>query len=275
MVAESNRRWLVRDVGLEKARRFSMSASIPESYLDLFHKKAFGSLSTLMPDGSPQTNPVWVDYQNGEVWVNSAVGRLKDKNIKRDPRVSVAVIDPEIPTASWKFAARCMRLPSKARPSTSTRWPRSIWGKTSTRSRNRASSVCSIRSSPSTFTSWDSGEPSQRLALQVSGFAGSRKNFPVEDPCFSRGSWTSVQRKVIACSGGALALGCTMPGAKATIRRERFSRSTKKILPRINAGASTYSLGSTRHSYAACFSRATKNCLGLNGVASRRGGICQ
>ncbi len=74
-----------------------MAAKIPEKYLDLFHKKAFGSLSTLMPDGSPQTNPVWVDYQNGEVWVNSAVGRLKDRNIKRDPRVSVAVIDPENP----------------------------------------------------------------------------------------------------------------------------------------------------------------------------------
>jgi PPOX class probable F420-dependent enzyme len=74
-----------------------MATKIPESFMDLFQKKAFGSLSTLMPDGSPQTNPVWVDYNNGEVWVNSALGRQKDKNIKRDPRVSVAVIDPENP----------------------------------------------------------------------------------------------------------------------------------------------------------------------------------
>jgi PPOX class probable F420-dependent enzyme len=74
-----------------------MAAKIPEQFLDLFHKKAFGSLSTLMPDGSPQTNPVWVDYQDGELWVNSAAGRLKDKNMKRDPRVSVAVIDPDNP----------------------------------------------------------------------------------------------------------------------------------------------------------------------------------
>ena len=74
-----------------------MSAKIPEKFMDLFHKKAFGSLSTLMPDGSPQTNPVWVDFQDGEVWVNTAVGRLKDRNMKRDPRVSVALIDPDNP----------------------------------------------------------------------------------------------------------------------------------------------------------------------------------
>ncbi len=74
-----------------------MSASFPENYKDLFQKKAFGSLTTLMPDGSPQTSPVWVDYQNGDIWVNSAVGRQKDKNIRRDPRVAVAIIDPDNP----------------------------------------------------------------------------------------------------------------------------------------------------------------------------------
>ena len=47
-----------------------MSAPIPENYLDLFKKKAFGSFTTLSSDGSPHTTPVWVDYQNGDVWVN-------------------------------------------------------------------------------------------------------------------------------------------------------------------------------------------------------------
>jgi PPOX class probable F420-dependent enzyme len=74
-----------------------MSTSLPENYLDLFNKKAFGVLTTLMPDGSPQTQPVWVDYQNGTIWVNSAEGRQKDKNVRRDPRVSVAIIDPDNP----------------------------------------------------------------------------------------------------------------------------------------------------------------------------------
>ena len=71
--------------------------SFPEKYRDLFDKKAFGSFTTLMPDGSPQTTPVWVDYRNDEIWVNSALGRQKDKNVRRDPRVAVAVIDPDNP----------------------------------------------------------------------------------------------------------------------------------------------------------------------------------
>jgi PPOX class probable F420-dependent enzyme len=81
----------------EFSKEIDMPAKIPEKFMDLFQKKAFGSLSTLMADGSPQTNPVWVDFDNGEVWVNTAVGRLKDRNMKRDPRVSVALIDPDNP----------------------------------------------------------------------------------------------------------------------------------------------------------------------------------
>jgi PPOX class probable F420-dependent enzyme len=74
-----------------------MAAAIPDKYLDLFQKKAFGAFTTLMPDGSPQTTPVWVDYQDGEVWINSALGRQKDKNVRRDPRVAVSVADPDNP----------------------------------------------------------------------------------------------------------------------------------------------------------------------------------
>jgi PPOX class probable F420-dependent enzyme len=74
-----------------------MPSSFPEKYLDLFQKKSFGAFTTLMPDGSPQTTPVWVDYKNGDIWVNSALGRQKDKNVRRDPRVSIAVIDADNP----------------------------------------------------------------------------------------------------------------------------------------------------------------------------------
>ncbi len=74
-----------------------MSATFPENYRDLFQKKAFGAFTTLMSDGSPQTTPVWVDWQDGEIWVNSALGRQKDRNVRRDPRVAVAVMDPENP----------------------------------------------------------------------------------------------------------------------------------------------------------------------------------
>lgn len=74
-----------------------MPASFPEKFLDLFQKKAFGAFTTIMPDGSPQTTPVWVDYRDGDIWVNSAVGRQKDKNVRRDPRVAVTIVDPDNP----------------------------------------------------------------------------------------------------------------------------------------------------------------------------------
>ncbi len=70
---------------------------IPDKYRDLFNKKAFASLATLMPDGRPQVTPVWCDYDGSHILVNSAKGRVKDRNMRRDPRVSLAIIDPDNP----------------------------------------------------------------------------------------------------------------------------------------------------------------------------------
>ncbi len=74
-----------------------MPERIPEKYLDLFQKRAFASLATLMPDGRPQVTPVWCDYDGRYVMVNTARGRQKDRNMLRDPRVSLAIIDPDNP----------------------------------------------------------------------------------------------------------------------------------------------------------------------------------
>lgn len=70
---------------------------IPSSHLDLFKKKAFAHLVTLMPDGSPQTTPVWVDYDGKDVVINTAEGRQKDKNMQRDGRVAMSIADPDNP----------------------------------------------------------------------------------------------------------------------------------------------------------------------------------
>jgi PPOX class probable F420-dependent enzyme len=75
----------------------TMSHAIPEKYADLFHKRAFASLSTIMPDGHPQVTPVWCDYDGQNVIFNSARGRQKDKNVRRDPHVAMAIIDPDNP----------------------------------------------------------------------------------------------------------------------------------------------------------------------------------
>ena len=74
-----------------------MAASIPEKYKDLFEKKAFANLATVMPDGTPQVTPVWVDYDGNHVLVNSARGRQKDKNMERNPAVSLSIMDPDNP----------------------------------------------------------------------------------------------------------------------------------------------------------------------------------
>jgi PPOX class probable F420-dependent enzyme len=74
-----------------------MAANIPEKYRDLFEKKAFANLATVMPDGTPQVTPVWVDYDGSHVLVNSARGRQKDKNMERNPAVSLSIMDPDNP----------------------------------------------------------------------------------------------------------------------------------------------------------------------------------
>jgi PPOX class probable F420-dependent enzyme len=72
-----------------------MTARIPESHLDLFEKKAFAHVATLMPDGSPQVTPVWVDYDGKHILINSAKGRVKDRNLEARPLVAVEIMDPE------------------------------------------------------------------------------------------------------------------------------------------------------------------------------------
>ncbi len=74
-----------------------VQAGIPESHLDLFQKKAFAHLATLMPDGKPQVTPVWVDYDGRYVIINTAQGRLKDKNMQRDGRIALSITDPDNP----------------------------------------------------------------------------------------------------------------------------------------------------------------------------------
>jgi PPOX class probable F420-dependent enzyme len=74
-----------------------VSQAIPDKYRDLFTKRAFASLGTLMPDGAPQVTPVWVDLDGDLVVINTAKGRQKDKNMRRDPRVSLALVDPDNP----------------------------------------------------------------------------------------------------------------------------------------------------------------------------------
>src|ERR1700710_311924 len=71
-------------------------AEIPAAYLDLLTKKvALANLATLQPDGSPQVTPVWFDYTDGVVRVNTAKGRVKARNLSEGSKVAMSIVDPD------------------------------------------------------------------------------------------------------------------------------------------------------------------------------------
>ena len=76
-----------------------MPATISPGFLKLLQEPAFCQLATLMPDGSPQNTQVWVDTDGEHILINTAQGRQKERNVQRDPRVAVNVVDP---TNAWR-----------------------------------------------------------------------------------------------------------------------------------------------------------------------------
>ncbi len=66
-------------------------------YRDILDKKGFAHLATLGADGRPQVTPVWVDFDGSHVRINTARGRVKDRNLTANPRVALSVQDPDNP----------------------------------------------------------------------------------------------------------------------------------------------------------------------------------
>lgn len=64
---------------------------------NIFKGKNFAFLATIMPDGSPQVTPTWIDTDNKYIIINTAEGRRKHKNVSRDPRVAISIIDQTNP----------------------------------------------------------------------------------------------------------------------------------------------------------------------------------
>jgi PPOX class probable F420-dependent enzyme len=74
------------------------SKTVPEKFLSILtEKKAFAHLATVMADGTPQVTPVWFLYKDGKFIVNTARGRVKDKNMTKNAAVALSIIDPENP----------------------------------------------------------------------------------------------------------------------------------------------------------------------------------
>jgi PPOX class probable F420-dependent enzyme len=74
------------------------NTKVPASFMDIMTKKiAFAHLATLMPDGTPQVTPVWFDMDGDKIRVNTARGRVKDRNMQKNAAVALSVIDPDNP----------------------------------------------------------------------------------------------------------------------------------------------------------------------------------
>jgi PPOX class probable F420-dependent enzyme len=71
-----------------------MTAKLSEGVKKLFNDANFAHLSTLMPDGSPQVTVVWVDLDGDRIRVNTAEGRVKPRNVRRDSRVAMSISAP-------------------------------------------------------------------------------------------------------------------------------------------------------------------------------------
>ncbi|MEU4095983.1 PPOX class F420-dependent oxidoreductase [Streptomyces sp. NPDC026673] len=79
---------------------------LPADLLDLLHRPSLCFLATTMPDGSPQLTQTWVDTDGEHVLVNSVQSHVKTRNIARDPRVAVAVSDPDDPSRYFQVRGR-------------------------------------------------------------------------------------------------------------------------------------------------------------------------
>lgn len=107
----------IDDINRRTRSKERRSAEIPDSYTDLLDKKGFAHLSSLGPDGEPQSHPVWYDFAGGQLLVSTGTDRQKYRNIQRDPRVSVSILDPDDPYRYLEVRGRVVEIepdPEKA-----------------------------------------------------------------------------------------------------------------------------------------------------------------
>lgn len=85
---------------------------IPQKYKDLlnYECRAFAYLATIMPDGRPQATPVWFNTDGEFILVNSAEGRVKDRNMRSRPQVALVIQDPKNPYRYLQIRGRVVEI---------------------------------------------------------------------------------------------------------------------------------------------------------------------
>jgi len=89
-----------------------MLAAIPKEFHDLLRDetRAFAYLATLMQDGSPQLTPVWFNVDEKHVLINTAKGRVKERNMRARPRVALLIQDPRRPLRYIQVRGRVVEI---------------------------------------------------------------------------------------------------------------------------------------------------------------------
>ncbi len=87
-----------------------MAVKLSEGVRKLLEQPNFAHLATLMPDGTPQVTPVWVDFDGARILVNTAEGRVKWKNVCRDPRVALDVYNQQNPYSMASIRGRVVEI---------------------------------------------------------------------------------------------------------------------------------------------------------------------
>lgn len=87
-----------------------MAVALSEAVRKLLEGPNFAHLGTLMPDGSPQVTVVWVNLRGEHILINTAEGRQKPRNIRRDDRVALSVVNQENPYQTVAIRGRVVEL---------------------------------------------------------------------------------------------------------------------------------------------------------------------
>jgi len=87
-----------------------MVAQIPESFRDLINGPRVAALTTIMPDGQPQTTVVWCNFDGTHVFVNTMRGFRKEKNMRKNPKVTLLCYDPRQPLRSLEVRGTVIEM---------------------------------------------------------------------------------------------------------------------------------------------------------------------
>ena len=96
-----------------------MAVKLPPDVVKLIEEKNFAHLATVLYDGSPHVAPVWVDHDGDIILVNTAIGRVKQKNILKEPHVALSIIEQNNPYNRIEIEGASHLKPAKAPTHTS------------------------------------------------------------------------------------------------------------------------------------------------------------